>query len=64
MAAKLSRLLLDELKPLISSFSNKLIAQIYDGAAALSGINNGVQARIKKVHSNAHFVHFYARQLN
>ena len=64
MAATLSCLLLDELKPLIGNFSNKLIAQTYDGAAALSGINNGVQARIKKVYSNAHFVHCYAHQLN
>ena len=54
MIGTLSHLLLNELKPINDSFSNKLIAQTYDGAAALSGINNGVQARIKKVYSNAH----------
>ena len=34
MAATLSYLLLNELKPLIGSFLNKLIAQTHDGAAA------------------------------
>ena len=54
MTATLSHLLLDQLKPLIGSFSNKLIVQTYDGAAILHGINNGVHARIKKVCSYAH----------
>ena len=44
--------------------SDKLIAQTYDGAAALSGIRNGVQALIKAVYPKAHFIHCYAHELN
>ena len=43
---------------------DKLISQTYDGAATMSGRLNGVQAKIKEMYPNAHFVHCYAHQLN
>ena len=63
-AESLSAVLLKELEPLIGHCPEKLIAQTYDGAAALSGIHSGVQSRIKEVYKNAHFIHCYAHQLN
>ena len=63
-AESLSAVLLKELEPLIGDCPEKLIAQTYDGAAALSGIHTGVQTRIKEVYKNAHFIHCYAHQLN
>ena len=60
----LSDVLFKELKPLIGDCPQKLIAQTYDGASALSGIHKGVQTRIKEVYNNAHFIHCYAHQLN
>src|SRR6201990_1711383 len=63
-AEALSSILLRELQILIGESPHKLIAQTYDGAAALSGVNKGVQSRIKEAYSNAHFVHCYAHQLN
>ena len=60
----LSNLLQNELHPLIGENPQKLVAQTYDGAAVLSGVNRGVQARIKEVYNNAYFVHCYAHQLN
>jgi len=53
-----------ELELLIKDHPHKLIAQSYDGVAALSGVNKGVQARVKELYGNAHFVHCYAHQLN
>jgi len=63
-AEALSTLLFEELQILIGNSSYKLIAQTYDGAAALSGVKNGVQTRMKEVYKNAHFIHCYAHQLN
>ena len=63
-AEALSSILFKELQTLIGDCPNKLIAQTYDGAAALSGVNRGVQTRLKEVYSNAHFIHCYAHQLN
>ena len=60
----LSNLLQNELHPLIGEDPQKLVAQTYDGAAVLSGVNRGVQARIKEVYNNVYFVHCYAHQLN
>ena len=54
----------NELELLIGSFSEKLVAQTYDGAAVLRGVNSGVQTRVKEVYGNAHFLHCYAHQLN
>ncbi|XP_042242452.1 zinc finger MYM-type protein 1-like [Homarus americanus] len=56
--------LLNELRTLIGNSPEKLIAQTYDGAPALSGVNRGAQARIKEMYNNAHFIHCYAHQLN
>ena len=63
-AESLSTVLLNELEPLIGDCPEKLIAQTYDGAAALSGIHTGVQTRVREVYKNAHFIHCYAHQLN
>ena len=52
------------LERLIGSYSQKVCAQTYDGAAVLSGIHSGVQTRVKEVYPNAHFLHCYAHQLN
>ena len=57
-------MLANELQPLIGNNPEKLVAQTYDGAAVLSGVNRGVQARMKEVYNNAHFIHCYAHQLN
>lgn len=43
---------------------NKIIAQTYDGASVMSGRSGGVQAKIKAVYPNAHYIHCYAHQLN
>ena len=43
---------------------HKLIAQTYDGAAALSGVQNGVQALMKDVYPSAYLIHCYAHQFN
>ena len=63
-AEALSSILLKELDLVIGRTENKLIAQTYDGAAALRGINNGVQAKVKAIYPTAHFVYCYAHQLN
>ena len=49
---------------MIGHAPHKPIAQTYDGAAALSGVRNGVQAIIKDVYPSAYFIHFYAHQFN
>nr|CAH7755638.1 unnamed protein product [Callosobruchus chinensis] len=54
----------NEIDPLVLKTSQKLIAQTYDGANVMSGVNNGVQAQIKIKYPNAHFIHCYAHQLN
>lgn len=57
--------ILKELKNIgIDKNPQKLIAQSYDGAAVMSGKDNGVQAKIKSIYSNAHYIHCYAHQLN
>ena len=63
-AATLSSIVINELELLIGSFSEKLVAQTYDGAAVLREVNSGVQTRVKEVYGNAHFLHCYAHQLN
>ena len=42
----------------------KLVAQCYDGASVMSGQHRGVQSIVKEAYPNAHYVHFYAHQLN
>nr|CAH7764651.1 unnamed protein product [Callosobruchus chinensis] len=54
----------NEIDPLVLKTPKKLIAQTYDGANVMSGVNNGVQAQIKIKYPNAHFIHCYAHQLN
>ena len=61
-ADDLSKTLLAKLDVILSSPSekSKLIAQSYDGAAVMSGKNNGVQAILKKKFPNDPFIHCYA----
>ena len=41
-----------------------IVGQAYDGAANMSGVYSGVQARIKELNPRALFVHCYAHALN
>nr|CAH7746384.1 unnamed protein product [Callosobruchus chinensis] len=54
----------NEIDPLVLKTPQKLIAQTYDGANVMSGVNNCVQAQIKIKYPNAHFIYCYAHQLN
>ena len=63
-AESLFSVLSEQLKELLQDQTDKLIAQTYDGAAALSGAKSGVQTRVKEGFQNAHFLHCYAHQLN
>lgn len=45
-------------------FTDKLIAQCYDGASVMSGHLNGLQAKVKEVAPQAVFVHCLAHRLN
>ena len=44
--------------------ASKIRAQCYDGAANVSGIRTGLQARVKELSASALFVHCYAHVLN
>ena len=55
---------MQELDILLGLQKHQLVAQTYDGATALSGSRGGVQTRIKKIYTDAHFAHSYAHQLN
>jgi Domain of unknown function (DUF4371) len=48
----------------IFGLKDKLIAQTYDGAAAMSGNANGVQKIRQETYKYAIFIHCYAHQLN
>ena len=43
---------------------NKLVGQTYEGAAAMSGELNGLQAKIKTIAPQALFTHCHAHRLN
>lgn len=64
-AASVSEAIFNELEKLkIDKTPERVIAQSYDGTSVMSGQHTGVQARVKAVYKNAHFVHCYAHQLN
>lgn len=64
-AEGVSSIIFKELEKLeINETPEKLVAQSYDGASVMSGKNSGVQARIKNLYKNAHYIHCYAHQLN
>ena len=45
--------------------TNKLVSQIYDGAAVMAGTISGVQSRLKsKGFAHAYFIHCYVHKLN
>ena len=43
---------------------HKAVAQCYDGAAAMSGVKSGVQARMRGKYEKAVYVHCWAHKLN
>ncbi|KAI2646644.1 Zinc finger MYM-type protein 1 [Labeo rohita] len=43
---------------------SKLISQAYDGASVMRGDTAGVQRKMQDVYPNAHYIHYYAHQLN
>ena len=63
-AASLASILLGELDKVLGNDHTKLVAQTYDGAAAMSGSRTGLQIRIKEQYPNAHFIHCYVHQFN
>lgn len=46
------------------NYSNKLVAQCYDGASVMSGHLNGVQSKVKEIAPQAIFVHCLAHRVN
>src|SRR5215469_14427780 len=60
----LSKCILNQLDIILDGNREKLIAQTFDCTSVMKGKKGGVQAKIKLVHNNAHFVHCYAHQLN
>ncbi|XP_075232954.1 zinc finger MYM-type protein 1-like isoform X2 [Lycorma delicatula] len=60
----ISKCVLEQLDIILQGNEQKLIAQTFDGANVMKGKKAGVQAKIKAVYSNAHFIHCYAHQLN
>ncbi|XP_073483759.1 zinc finger MYM-type protein 1-like [Aquarana catesbeiana] len=49
----------------VNGLANVLcVAQTYDGAAVMSGLIGGVQAKFQKKHPEAIYVHCYAHELN
>ncbi|PNF24207.1 hypothetical protein B7P43_G16041 [Cryptotermes secundus] len=60
----ISKRILEQLDIILQGNGQKLIAQTFDGANVMKGKRAGVQAKIKAVYSNAHFIHCYAHQLN
>lgn len=60
----LSKCILDQLNTVLEGNAEKLIAQTFDGASVMKGKKGGVQAKIRLVYNNAHFIHCYAHQLN
>ncbi|XP_025413812.1 uncharacterized protein LOC112685954 [Sipha flava] len=63
-ADSLTRIILNEIDPIIEKNPQKFIAQAYDGAAVMSGHQSGVNVRIKEKYPYAYFIHCYAHQLN
>ena len=43
---------------------NKLLGQDYDGCSTMSGMYNGVQAKVRQMHPKAAFVHCSSHRLN
>ena len=56
--------ILEQLNRIVQGNRQKPIAQTFDDANVMKGKKAGVQAKIKAVYSNAHFIHCYAHQLN
>ncbi|XP_077284553.1 uncharacterized protein LOC143910071 [Arctopsyche grandis] len=63
-AEGLAECITEQLKLVLHDDNEKLIAQTYDGAAAMSGESGGVQEILKKTYINAHFSNCYAHKLN
>jgi hypothetical protein len=49
----------------LTGISKKLIlGQCYDGASVMSGVNNGVQSKLREIYPNALYTHCHAHRLN
>ncbi|PNF31520.1 hypothetical protein B7P43_G00803 [Cryptotermes secundus] len=53
----ISKRILEQLDIILQGNGQKLIAQTFDGANVMKDKRAGVQAQIKAVYSNAHFIH-------
>ncbi|XP_035221846.1 zinc finger MYM-type protein 1-like [Stegodyphus dumicola] len=60
----ISKCILEQLYIILQGNEQKLIVQTFDGANVMKGKKTGVQAKIKAVYTNVHFIHCYAHQLN
>lgn len=58
------QIILEQLDIIFQGNGQKLITQTFDGANVMKGKKARVQAKIKIVYSNTHFIHCYAHQLN
>ncbi|KAL4154101.1 hypothetical protein QTP88_001934 [Uroleucon formosanum] len=58
--------LFEHVKIILNNFNigKKLVAQTYDGAAVMSGQNNGLNVKVKELYPCAFFVHCYSHMLN
>lgn len=58
--------LFEHVKIILNNFDvgKKLVAQTYDGAAVMSGQNNGLNVKVQELYPCAFFVHCYSHMLN
>lgn len=55
--------LTEKIKEINVNYWSSVLAICFDGAAALSGKNNGVQARVKKENPKIQYIHCYGHCL-
>ncbi|XP_076046726.1 zinc finger MYM-type protein 1-like [Oratosquilla oratoria] len=60
----ISKHILEQLNTILQGNGQKLIAQTFGGVSLMKGKKADVQAKIKSVYSNAHFIHCYTHQPN
>ncbi|XP_076038863.1 zinc finger MYM-type protein 1-like [Oratosquilla oratoria] len=60
----ISKRIFEQMDIILQGNGQKLIAQAFDRANVMKGKKARVQAKMKAVYSNAHFIHCYAHQLN
>jgi len=60
----IAKCILEQLDTILQGSTEKLVAQTFDGAIVMKGKKKVIQAKVKAVYNNAHFIHCYAQQLN